>query len=102
MISDTGGLLPPERFGISMKDDVIMAEVDGEGMIIDVERGSSHFLNETALLIYKMVREGKNRHEIKDAFLKEYDVDEEDAEKDIGDFLTLLESKAVSWEKRNT
>lgn len=79
-----------------------MAEVDGEGMLIDIDRGTSHFLNETALLIYKMVREGRSRQEIKDAFLREYDVGEDDAENDIGDFLTLLESKAVSCEKRNT
>ncbi|MBN2569415.1 MAG: PqqD family protein [Deltaproteobacteria bacterium] len=84
-----------------MEDNVIMAEVDGEGMIIDVERGTSHFLNETALLIYKMVREGKNRHEIKDAFLKEYDVEERDVEKDIRDFLNLLESKGMSWGRKN-
>ncbi|MEA3280018.1 MAG: PqqD family protein [Thermodesulfobacteriota bacterium] len=84
-----------------MKDDIILAEVDGEGMIIDVEKGSSHFLNESALLIYKMVRDGKNTDEIKTAFVEEYSVDEKEAEKDIQEFLNLLEKKAVSWGKRN-
>lgn len=84
-----------------MKDDVILAEVDGEGMIIDVERGASHFLNETALLIYKMSKEGKSEEEIKAVISKEYDVDENEVEKDIRKFLKLLEEKAISWGKRN-
>ncbi len=84
-----------------MEDDVILAEVDGEGMIIDVERGTSHFLNETALLIYKMSKEGKSEEEIKAVISKEYDVDENEVEKDIRKFLELLEEKAISWGKRN-
>lgn len=84
-----------------MEDDVILAEVDGEGMIIDVEKGSSHFLNETALLIYKMSKEGKSEEEIKAVISREYDVDENEVEKDIRKFLELLEEKAVSWGKRN-
>ena len=84
-----------------MEDDVILAEVDGEGMIIDVEKGSSHFLNETALLIYKMSKEGKSEEEIKAVISREYDVDENEIEKDIRKFLELLEEKAVSWGKRN-
>ena len=85
-----------------MENDVILAEVDGEGMIIDVEKGASYFLNETALLIYKMSREGKSEEEIKAVISKEYDVDENEVEKDIRKFLELLEEKAVSWGKRNT
>ena len=84
-----------------MENDVILAEVDGEGMIIDVEKGSSHFLNETALLIYKMSKEGKSEEEIKAVISREYDVDENEVEKDIRKFLELLEEKAVSWGKRN-
>ena len=85
-----------------MKDDIILAEVEGEGMIIDVEKGASYFLNETALLIYSMLREGKTIEEIKAALLKEYDVDEVDVDKDIRDFMNRLEKKAVLWGRKNT
>jgi len=85
-----------------MKDDIILAEVEGEGMIIDVEKGASYFLNETALLIYSMLREGKTIEEIKAALLTEYDVDEADVEKDIRDFMNRLEKKAVLWGRKNT
>ena len=84
-----------------MKDDVILAEVDGEGMIIDVERGASHFLNETALIIYKMLKEGKSEEEIKAVILKEYDIDEKTVNKDISEFRSQLDKKAVSWGKRD-
>lgn len=91
-----------ERFVVAMKDDIILAEVDGEGMAIDVERGTSHFLNETALLIFKMMKEGNSIDEIKEAMLKEYDVDEADVEKDIREFVSKLEKKAVLWGRKNT
>ncbi len=85
-----------------MKDDIILAEVDGEGMVIDVEKGTSHFLNETALLIFKMMKEGNSIDEIKEAMHKEYDVDEADIEKDIREFISKLEKKAVLWGRENT
>ncbi|MDP3284393.1 MAG: PqqD family protein, partial [Desulfobacterales bacterium] len=85
-----------------MKDDVILAEVEGEGMIIDVEKGTSHFLNETALILFKMMKEGNSIDEIKEAMLKEYDVDEADVENDIREFISELDRKEVSWGRKNT
>ncbi len=85
-----------------MKDDIILAEVDGEGMMIDVERSTSYFLNETALLITKMVNDGKTVEEIKSALLEQYEVGEEELEKDILDFMDKLEKKAPSWKRKNT
>jgi hypothetical protein len=84
-----------------MKDEIILAEVDGEGMMIDVERSTSYFLNETALLIIKMVNEGKKVEEIKSALLEQYEVGEEELEKDILDFMDRLEKKAPSWKRKN-
>jgi len=85
-----------------MKDEIILAEVDGEGMMIDVERSTSYFLNETALLIAKMVNDGKTVEEIKSALLEQYEIGEEELEKDILDFMDKLEKKAPSWKRKNT
>ena len=85
-----------------MKKDPILAEVDGEGMIIDVDRGTSYFLNETALLIYKMKEGGKSLDEMKTALMTEYDVDEKAAERDIRDFTAKLEGKMAQWGRRHT
>jgi len=85
-----------------MKDDIILAEVDGEGMMIDVEGGTSHFLNETGLLIYKMLKDEKSDDEIIDFLLEEYDIEKETVEKDIHEFREKLERKEVSWGKKDT
>jgi hypothetical protein len=85
-----------------MEDGIILAEVDGEGMIIDVEKSTSYFLNETALLILRMVNERKTVDDMKAVLLEQYDVNEEAVEKDIRDFLVRLEKKAISWKKENT
>ena len=85
-----------------MEDGIILAEVDGEGMIIDVEKSTSYFLNETALLILRMVNERKTVDDMKAVLLEQYDVDEEAVEKDIRDFLVRLEKKAISWKEENT
>ncbi|MCX5855651.1 MAG: PqqD family protein [Deltaproteobacteria bacterium] len=84
-----------------MKDDIILAEVDGEGMIIDVEKSTSYFLNETALFVFKLLNEGKNTDDIKAAMLREYDVDATEVENDIREFIGKLDRKAVSWAKKN-
>ncbi len=78
-----------------MKDDIILAEVEGEGMMIDVQGGTSHFLNETGLLIYKMIKDKKTEEEIVSALLEEYDIDEETVKKDISKFKNSLQAKAV-------
>jgi hypothetical protein len=80
---------------MAVKSDFILAEVDGEGMMIDVEKGTSLFLNETGLLIFKMRQEGKSFDEIKSVLLEEYDVDEREAEQDIRAFLTKLDKKVA-------
>lgn len=85
-----------------MKGDPILAEVDGEAMMIDVEKGTSYFLNETALLVYKMLDEGKDIDDIKRALMKEYDVDEKEAERDIREFIDRLYKKGVSWGRKDT
>jgi len=85
-----------------MKDNIILAEVEDEGMMIDVEKGTSYFLNETALFIFKLLNEGKNVNEIKSALLQEYDVDEEEAENGIREFIKKLEKKALPWKRKNT
>lgn len=85
-----------------MENNIILAEVEGEGMMIDVEKGKSYFLNETALLILKMANEGKSVDEIKVALLSEYDIEGKQAENDIREFMSKLERKVLSWKRKNT
>ncbi|MFC1867707.1 PqqD family protein [Thermodesulfobacteriota bacterium] len=85
-----------------MKGDLILAEVDDEAMMIDVDKGMSYFLNETALIVFKMLNEGKDIDDIKKTLLREYDVDEKEAERDIREFIDKLDKKGVSWGRKDT
>ncbi len=82
-----------------MKDDIILAEVDGEAMMIDVEGGTSYFLNETALIIYKMLNQGKSEKEITTALIEEYEIEPKTVQEDIRTFRTKLEQQEITWEK---
>jgi len=84
-----------------MKNDIIIAEVEGEGMMIDVEKGTSYFLNETALLILKMLQDGKNIDDIKQVLLGEYAVEATEAETDIREFIAKLQKKGMLWEQKS-
>lgn len=85
-----------------LKNDLILAEVDNEAMLIDVDKGLSFFLNETGLLIYKMLKDKKGEEEIKAYFIEEYDVEKKEVEKDIRQFKELLNKKGILWGKINT
>jgi len=83
------------------KDDMILAEVDGEAMMIDVEGGTSYFLNETALIIYKMLNQGKSEEEITTALMEEYEAEPKTVQEDIRAFRTKLEQQEVTWGKNH-
>ena len=85
-----------------MKGDPILAEVDNEAMMIDVEKGMSYFLNETALIVFKMLNKGKDIDDIKKILVEEYNVDEKEAENDIREFIEKLDKKGVTWGRRDT
>ncbi|RKY01020.1 MAG: hypothetical protein DRP55_04920 [Spirochaetes bacterium] len=68
---------------MNKKDNLIVAEVDNEGMVIDVKRGKSFYLNETALIIFKMLREGKGDDQIKEYIMNTYEVSEDILIEDI-------------------
>lgn len=85
-----------------MENDLIHAEVDGESLLIDAVRGISLYLNETGTLIYKLLKNGKSEEEIKKSLLDEFDVDLEEAEQDIREFINLLNEKTMPWGKKST
>jgi len=55
-----------------------------------IENGKHVRLNLTSYSILMLLEEGKNLDEIAESLCKDYDVDLENSEKDIGDFLQFL------------
>lgn len=60
------------------------------GFVFDPNSGDSFSTNPIGIEIIKMLKEGKEAQEIKEAILKIYLVDESAFEKDYYDFITML------------
>ena len=64
--------------------------VNDEGFIFDPETGNSFTVNKTGLFIIKLLKEGKNEDEIVELLTKEFEVNEEEARRDLLDFIEQL------------
>ncbi len=73
----------------------VLVEIDEEGMLVDVEGGRTFFLNETGLIIYKMLNKNRTEEEIKKRILSDFDAHAEEVGNDVKFFRDLLKRKEV-------
>lgn len=64
--------------------------ISESGFIFNSSRGDSFTVNPIGLEILNMLQEGKNREEIVEFILDEYEIDKSSFEKDISDFVNRL------------
>lgn len=64
--------------------------VSDSGFIFDPTTGESFSMNEEAIIIFKLLKEGKSEEEIKTYFINEYDVDESTFDRSFLDFVSIL------------
>ena len=64
--------------------------INDEGFIFDPETGNSFTVNRTGLFVIKLLKEGKNEEEIVKALTEEFETDEDEAKRDLVDFLEQL------------
>lgn len=72
---------------MKIKKNVAVSE---SGFVFDSNTGDSYSLNETGKEILKMINEDKAEEDIKQFFLKEYDIDDVTFEKNYFDFMNIL------------
>ena len=63
-----------------------------EGFVFDPLTGESFTVNQTGLLILKDLKEGKSQEEIIKDITENFEVSEEEAERDLIDFIEKLRS----------
>ncbi|HBE04081.1 MAG TPA: hypothetical protein DC049_16640 [Spirochaetia bacterium] len=80
---------------LKKKDDLLVVEVNHEGMLVNVASGTSSFLNETGLYIYKLIRKNKTDNEIASDLFKKYNVKKTELLSDIRAFRKDLKLKGV-------
>jgi len=71
------------------------AELDGELLGLHIERGTCYGFNGTATRIWKMIAQPTRLGALRDALVREYDVDAETCERDLRDLLRELEQDGL-------
>ena len=80
---------------MKLKQEFVLRNVAGDNILIPVTGIDNKFdglitLNETGVFIWKQLEAGKNQDEIVKALLDEYDVSDEQANRDVTDILNQL------------
>jgi hypothetical protein len=71
-------------------------KISDNGFVFNSKTGDSFRLNPSGLELMKMIAEGKELDEIKEAFLTKYEVDDLSFEKDFYEFCTLLKHHQIT------
>ncbi len=74
---------------MKVKNNIALSE---SGFIFNPNTGESFTLNPIGLELFGLIREGKSEEEIRNHFLDRYEVEESILERDLEDFMRLLNS----------
>lgn len=85
---------------MKFKQECVLREVAGEHIVIPVVGLENQFkgimtLNETAVFIWKQIEKEKEKEEIVAALLEEYDVEKEQAVRNVDNFCEQLEKLGI-------
>ena len=75
------------------KSGFILKEIAGEHVLMFLDatlKNKVITLNETGALLFKLISEGKDKKELTDALLSEYEIDEASAASDVEKFIASL------------
>lgn len=76
-----------------MNEKLKRVAMNDDGFLFDPQKGISYITNSTGLEILRMLKKTDNIDEIKSKIVKEFDVSDQETERDLFDFLELLKSK---------
>ncbi|MDX1959951.1 MAG: HPr-rel-A system PqqD family peptide chaperone [Leptospiraceae bacterium] len=65
------------------------------GFLFDPSTGNTYTLNETGIIVLKLLKEGNSKDEIVKVILSEYDVEIEQLERDVTDLLIQLQELGI-------
>lgn len=79
---------------MKIRDGYLLRTVAGKNIVVsvgsEVDFNGMLTLNDTGVFLWKLLQEDISKEQILTALLKEYDVSESEAKKDIGEFLSRL------------
>lgn len=80
---------------ISISDNVVSADLDGEAVLLNIETGVYFGLDQLGTEIWKGIEDGEGEDDIFARLLKEYDVEPGRLRGDLSDFLRQLAQKGL-------
>ena len=80
---------------IKLSDKVIFREIDGKGVLIDLDSGFYYSMNEVGCLIFNLIQEKRAPDRIREEIEMRFEVTPVEAEKDLEEFLGALEKEGI-------
>ena len=80
---------------VSRRAELIETEVDGELVALHVDKGTCYGFNGTATRIWALIEQPRRFSELKEVLTREFDVDPEVCERQLGDLLRDLEGDGL-------
>lgn len=84
-----------EDYIVSRRTELIETEVDGELVALHVDKGTCYGFNGTATRVWSLIEQPKRFSELKEALLREFDVDPELCARQLTDLLRELEGDGL-------
>ncbi len=80
---------------ITVSKDYVYCNVEDEMVLLGMEDGIYYGLNPVGAFIWEQIKEPKTVNEVRDAILKEYDVEKEECSQDLFELLHELAEKGL-------
>lgn len=76
-------------------DNVLFQEVDGEAVLLSLDQGCYYGLDELGTRIWKLIQQDLDGDQVVAAIVEEYDVEPDQARRDLDAFLNDLEQSGL-------
>ena len=80
---------------VSRRAELIETEVDGELVALHIDNGTCYGFNGTATRIWSLIEQPRRLSELRDELIREFDVDPELCERQLGELLMELEADGL-------
>ena len=80
---------------VSHRKDIDTTDLDGEKVMMDLEKGQYFALNSVASRIWEVIQSPISINQVVDTLLEEYEVEREECEKSVLEFVQGLEDASL-------
>ena len=81
---------------IVVSKDQVSADLDGEVVVLNLESGTYYGLYKVGAFVWKLIQRPRSLRELRDAVLTEYDVDSEQCERDLMEWVDELLAEGLA------